>query len=182
MPPSISFTSKHAFSQLETQEQTEAKDFIHLSKHPFFTMDFGKQRFEKYIRPEYQEVRNSLDIDGTSKLSPYLRFGIFSVRELYLKAKDVSPIFVSELAWREFWWHIFYYFPNTKHQEFQEKRRHIVWSKDTVLFQKWCDGETGYPIIDAAMKQLNTTNWMHGRARMIVASFLTKDMHIDWRL
>ena len=145
-------------------------------------MDFGKQRFEKCIFPEYQEVRNSLDIDGTSKLSPYLRFGIFSVRELYLKAKNVSPTFVSELAWREFWWHIFYYFPNTKHQEFQEKRRHIVWSQDTALFQKWCDGETGYPIIDAAMKQLNTTNWMHGRARMIVASFLTKDMHIDWRL
>jgi len=94
----------------------------------------------------------------------------------------VSESFVSELAWREFWMHIFYNFPNTKDEEFLEKYRDIEWSQDDFLFQKWCDGETGYPIVDAALKQLNTTNWMHGRARMVVASFLTKDLHIDWRL
>lgn len=96
-------------------------------------------------------------------------------------AKGKNP-FISELAWREFWWHILNYFPETKDIEFQEKRRHIGWSTDQEMFQKWCNGETGYPVVDAAMKQLNETNWMHGRARMIVASFLTKDMHIDWRL
>ena len=127
-------------------------------------------------------MRNNLDIDGTSRLSPYLRFGVFSVRQIYNTAKNVSETFLSEMAWREFWWHILYYFPNTKNEEFQEKRRHIQWSQDQGMFGKWCRGETGYPIVDAAMRQLNETNWMHGRARMVVASFLTKDMHIDWRL
>ena len=170
------------FSQLKTQEQTQAKDFISLEKHPYFTMDFGRERLKNHIFPHYDEVRNNLDIDGTSRLSPYLRFGIFSVRQIYKHAKNISPTFISELAWREFWWHILHYFPQTKTQEFQEKRRHIEWSQDAELFKKWRQGKTGYPIVDAAMRQLNETNWMHGRARMIVASFLTKDMHIDWRL
>ena len=104
------------------------------------------------------------------------------MREIYKQAKNISETYISEMAWREFWWHILYYFPDTKNTEFQEKRRHIQWSQDAEMFQKWCLGKTGYPIVDAAMKQLNETNWMHGRARMVVASFLTKDMHIDWRL
>lgn len=171
------------FSQLKTPEKLDAVwDYIPLAKHPFFTLQFGRERLEHSIRPDYEATRNTLDIDGTSKLSVYLRFGVFSVREIYQRAKQVSSVYVSELAWREFWWHIFHYFPETKKQEFQEKRRHIVWSQDTKMFEKWCLWETGYPLVDAAMKQLNTTNWMHGRARMVVASFLTKDMHIDWRL
>jgi deoxyribodipyrimidine photo-lyase len=89
---------------------------------------------------------------------------------------------VSELAWREFWWQILYNFPNTKKEEFLEKYRFIEWDDNRDAFQAWCEGRTGYPVVDAAMHQLNETNWMHGRARMIVASFLTKDMHIDWRL
>jgi deoxyribodipyrimidine photo-lyase len=170
------------FSQLETQEQSQAWDFIQHKKHPYFTMQFGQERFEKHILQNYDTLRNDLDKDGTSRLSPYLRFGIFSVRQIYAKAQTRSETYLSEMAWREFWWHILYYFPATKNQEFQEKRRHIQWSQDQKLFQKWCQWETGYPIVDAAMKQLNETNWMHGRARMVVASFLTKDMHIDWRL
>lgn len=180
------------FSQLQTEEQTEAKDFIEIEKHPYFTMEFGRERFKKLPFLHYNDVRNDLDKDGTSRLSPYLRFGVFSIRQLYNKAiasYDSFPekwtheeSYVSELAWREFWWQIYYNFPNTKTEEFQEKRRHIQWSQDQELFQKWCRWETGYPVVDAAMKQLNETNWMHGRARMIVASFLTKDMHIDWRL
>ncbi|MCH8518934.1 DNA photolyase family protein [Candidatus Gracilibacteria bacterium] len=170
------------FSQLETSEQTEAKDFINLEKHPYFTMQFGLKRLEKHINANYDNTRNSLDKDGTSRLSPYLRHGVFSVRQIYNRAQGVSQSYVSELAWREFWWHILYNFPNTREQEFLEKYRDIEWSRDEVLFEKWCKGETGYPIVDAAMRQLNETNWMHGRARMVVASFLTKDMHIDWRL
>ncbi len=183
------------FHQLHTQQQTQAKDFIKLEQHPFFTMEFWESRFNNHIRSNYDAIRNDLDKDGTSKLAPYLRFWVFSTRQLYNKAdmpdmyisepgkaaKWKNP-FISELAWREFWWHIKHYFPETKHQEFQEKRRHIKWSTDQEMFGKWCRWETGYPVVDAAMKQLNTTNWMHGRARMIVASFLTKDMHIDWRL
>jgi len=170
------------FTQLETEEQSEASDFIEIKKHPYFTMEFGRERFEKYIQSNYQDIRNDLDIDGTSRLSPYLRFWVFSVRQIYNKAKNISETYISEIAWREFWNQIMYNFPNTKTEEFQEKRRHIEWSQDDEIFQKWCKWETGYPIVDAAMKQLSETNWMHGRARMIVASFLTKDLHIDWRL
>jgi deoxyribodipyrimidine photo-lyase len=180
------------FKQFKTDEQTEANDFIEIEKHPYFTMDFGQKRFEKLPFPYYNDVRNDLDKDGTSRLSPYLRFGVFSIRQLYNKVHTNYESFpekgtheesyISELAWREFWWQILYNFPNTKEEEFQEKRRNIEWSRDQELFEKWCEWKTGYPVVDAAMMQLNETNWMHGRARMIVASFLTKDMHIDWRL
>ncbi len=171
-----------SFSQLTSEEQSEAADFIEIEKHPYFTMEFWKKRLEQYIQSNYVDVRNDLDKDGTSRLSPYLRHWVFSVRQIYNKANGVSDHYVSEMAWREFWWQIFYNFPNTKREEFLEKYRYIEWDQDQEKFQKWCNWETGYPIVDAAMKQLNKTNWMHGRARMIVASFLTKDMHIDWRL
>lgn len=169
-------------SQLKTQEQSEAKDFIEHKKHPYFTMEFGKKRFQKLPVSWYESYRNSLDVDGTSRLSPYLRFGIYSPRQLYNKVKDKDECYISELAWREFWWHILHHFPETREIEFQEKRRRIDWSQDAKLLEKWQKWETGYPIVDAAMKQLGETNWMHGRTRMIVASFLTKDLHIDWRL
>ncbi len=203
------------FRQLKTEEQTESSDFIELEKHPYFTMEFGQERFQRLPFPHYNDIRNNLDKDGTSRLSPYLRFGVFSIKQIYNKIlpppnlllsgeeqKNAPPTqgelpeglrgfpekgtheesYISELAWREFWWQIYYNFPETKEIEFQEKRRHIQWSQDNEMFEKWCRWETGYPVVDAAMKQLNKTNWMHGRARMIVASFLTKDMHIDWRL
>ena len=157
-------------------------EIIVWEEHPYFNIDFWSTRLKSFDFVHYEDYRNDLDKDGTSRLSVYLRFWIFSVREVYLKVRDVSNTYVSELAWREFWQHINYYFPYTKKYEFQEKRRNIAWRNDKILFEKWCNGETGYPIVDAAMKQLKETNWMHWRARMIVASFLTKDLLIDWRL
>lgn len=157
-------------------------DLIIWEKHPYFSLDFWKNRLENFNFWNYEEFRNDLDKDWTSRLSVYLRFWIFSVREIYLHVKDISHTYVSELAWREFWQHINYYFPFTKEYEFQLKRRNIAWKNDEILFKKWCDWETGYPVVDASMKQLKETNWMHWRARMIVASFLTKDLLIDWRL
>ena len=144
-------------------------------------MDFWVKRLKKYITNDYDLYRNDLDKDWTSKLSPYLRFWIFSVRQIYNLAKNINQHFVSEMAWREFWQHIDYYFPETKKIEFQENKRHIKWRHDEYLFEKWCNWETWYPVVDAAMKQLVETNWMHWRARMIVSSFLTKDLLIDWR-
>jgi deoxyribodipyrimidine photo-lyase len=112
-------------------------------------MDFGQKRFEKLPFPYYNDVRNDLDKDGTSRLSPYLRFGVFSIRQLYNKVHTNYESFpekgtheesyISELAWREFWWQILYNFPNTKEEEFQEKRRNIEWSRDQELFEKWCE-------------------------------------------
>jgi len=98
------------------------------------------------------------------------------------RAHEEKNHYISELAWREFWYHIMYRFPETATIEFQEKRRHIHRSHDEELLHKREMGQTGYPIVDAAMTQLREENWMHGRARMIVASFLTKDMLVDRRL
>lgn len=175
--------SLSSFSALKITDIKEAQDFIPTKKHPFFTMDFWKKRFENLPLTSYEETRNNLDIDGTSLLSPYIRFWVFSIRQIYNKIKlSSNESFLSEIAWREFWWHIFHFFPETKNIEFQDKRRWISWKNDMELFEKWKNGETWYPVVDAAMKELKEKNWMHGRARMIVASFLTKDLHIDWRL
>lgn len=131
----------------------------------------------------YQKQRDFLAELGTSQISPFLRFGLISIRELYSEANncDNSQTWLDELVWREFYAYILHNYPETVDTEFQEKYRKLAWHKSDDLFKKWCDGQTGYPIIDAAMRQLKTENWMHNRARMIVASFLTKDLLIDWR-
>lgn len=169
------------FASFDIEETFQASDFISLEKHPYFTLDFWKKRLTNNINSNYDDTRNDVDIDGTSKLAPYLRFWVFSVRQIY-NAGLVNQSYISELAWREFWHHINHYFPETKLQAFQENKRHIQWENDSFLFERFCEGKTGYPIVDASIKQLLETNWMHGRSRMIVASFLTKDLHIDWKL
>jgi deoxyribodipyrimidine photo-lyase len=131
----------------------------------------------------YDDLRNIPWIDGSTRLSPYIRFGIFSIREIYQKVKD-NPTLLSEIIWREFWYHIAYYFPFTYEYEFQERKRSIVWLQDTDSYEwkMFEAGKTGYPLVDAAIKQLYETNWMHNRLRMVVASFLTKNLGIDWRI
>ncbi|GAB60199.1 deoxyribodipyrimidine photo-lyase [Rheinheimera nanhaiensis] len=142
---------------------------------------------------DYQQQRDFPAVDGTSKLSPYLAIGAISamqcVARLQLEAKESwareksgAEVWLSELIWREFYKHILVAYPQLiKHQPFQADTAAIRWTNDKTLFQAWCDGQTGYPIVDAAMRQLNQTGWMHNRLRMIVASFLVKDLHIDWR-
>jgi len=93
-----------------------------------------------------------------------------------------SDTFISELAWREFWYHIMHYFPQTRELEFQEKRRNLKWINNEEWYEAWKEGKTGYPIVDAGMRQLKEEGWIHNRVRMIVASFLTKDLLVDWRL
>lgn len=144
------------------------------------SIDWYKKAWSDYEFGQYEQTRNIPGIDGTSKLSPYIRFGLISIRELYRKVQN-NLSYCNELARREFWQHITYYNPQVWFQEFQEQRRGIKWQNNELLFQKRCDGATGYPIVDAAMRQLKQENRMHGRARMIVASFLTKDLLIDWR-
>ena len=131
----------------------------------------------------YDEERNLPGIDGSTRLSPYIRFGIFSVREIYQKVSE-NPTLFSEIIWREFWYHIAHYFPETYQLEFQEKRRSIIWKTDTEsnLWKRFENAETGYPLVDAAIRQLYETNWMHNRLRMVVASFLTKNLGYDWRI
>lgn len=142
-------------------------------------------RINSFDFSNYENTRNRLDIDGTSKLSPYIRFGIISLRKLFLKVKEISGDncqFIKELAWREFWYHIKLNFPEFNNLEFQEKRRNIKWQNREDLIDAFINARTGYPIVDAGIVQLKTEGWMHNRARMIVANFLTKDLLVDWRI
>jgi deoxyribodipyrimidine photo-lyase len=142
----------------------------------------------------YGDERDRLDTDGTSALSPYLRFGMLSARAVVAAARQAiagapSPAarasaeaWQNELIWREFYNTILYHFPEVLNRAFRANLRHVRWVNDAAAFQAWCDGRTGYPAVDAAMRQLAATGWMHNRARMITASFLVKDLLIDWRL
>lgn len=141
----------------------------------------------------YHTQRDFPAIDGTSRLSAHLAIGVISAQQclarLQLEAGDSlwqedsgAAIWLSELIWREFYKHLLVVYPNLiKHQPFQADTAQLAWSDNQAWFAAWCEGRTGYPIVDAAMRQLNQTGWMHNRLRMIVASFLVKDLQIDWR-
>ena len=130
----------------------------------------------------YEFTRNFPSLSKTSYLGIYLRFGAVSIREMVAKAlKSNNTTFLNELIWREFFMQILWHYPHTIHKSFKSKYDAIVWENNEDLFKKWCDGKTGYPIVDAGMRELNTTGYMHNRVRMIVASFLCKHLLIDWR-
>lgn len=118
---------------------------------------------------------------GTSKISVHLRFGTVSIRKIYQKAVNISEKFVNELIWREFYMMILYHFPYVVNCCFKPEYDTIAWNQDERLFKLWCEGKTGVPIVDAGMRELNATGYMHNRVRMIAASFLTKNLWIDWR-
>ena len=130
----------------------------------------------------YEETRNFPDKEGTSKLGPHLRFGTVSARQMISKASESNNItFLKELIWREFFMQILHHFPHTIKDSFKSKYDRIEWRNDEAEFEKWCKGETGYPLVDAGMRELNTTGFMHNRIRMLVGSFLCKHLLIDWR-
>lgn len=129
----------------------------------------------------YKETRDIPSIQGTSRLSIHLRFGTISIRELARIAVKQNESYLNELIWRDFYQMIIYHFPNSVTQSFKPQYDKILWDNDQKLFKAWCEGKTGYPIVDAGMRELNTTGFMHNRVRMITASFLTKHLLIDWR-
>ena len=134
---------------------------------------------------DYEKNRNFLVKDGTSKLSPYIRFGLVSIRDCYRRAIKAqhSAAWINELIWRDFYAMILYYFPKTQHENFLDKYNgKLKWPNNQKLLRCFMEAKTGYPVIDAAVRQLITTGWMHNRARMIVASFLTKHLLIDWKI
>ncbi len=131
---------------------------------------------------EYEETRNFPALDQTSRLGPHLRFGTVSVRQMVIQAaKEENPTFLKELIWREFFMQILWHFPHTKDRSFKSKYDRIEWRNNEEEFKKWCEGNTGYPLVDAGMRQLNQTGFMHNRVRMLVGSFLCKHLLIDWR-
>lgn len=156
---------------------------------------FAESRIERYAKR-----RDTLDVNpftddsaGTSGLSPYLRFGMVSPRQVvaaaYEARKEVADtssrqsidVWISEIAWRDFYMHTLYHFPHIYNISFREEFERIKWRHAPNELQAWQEGRTGYPVVDAAMRQLNTIGWMHNRARMIVAAFLTKDLLVYWR-
>ncbi len=135
-----------------------------------------------HLIQEYESTRNFPALDATSKLGPHLRFGTVSIREMIKKAtQEENEIFWQELIWREFFMQILWHFPHTKDQAFKAKYDRIEWRNNEAEFKRWCDGTTGYPLVDAGMRQLNKTGFMHNRVRMLVGSFLCKHLLIDWR-
>jgi len=130
---------------------------------------------------DYQKTRNFPAVPGTSKLGPHLRFGTISVRQAFKETMTVSHTFAKELVWREFFMQILYHFPHVVKGSFRPKYDRVPWRNDEEDFKAWCEGRTGYPLVDAGMRELNQTGFMHNRVRMLVASFLTKHLLIDWR-
>lgn len=136
---------------------------------------------EKLIQ-NYEDTRNFPALAGTSMIGTHLRFGSVSIRKIVEKAASYKQeTFLNELIWREFFMQILWHFPNTNTQSFRPKYDAIKWNNNESEFKKWCDGKTGYPFVDAGMRELNATGHMHNRVRMVVASFLCKHLLIDWR-
>jgi deoxyribodipyrimidine photo-lyase len=131
----------------------------------------------------YHQKHNDMADDATSRLSPYLHFGCIAAREIetMVPNSEGAQAWHRQLAWREFYFYIMFHFPETKRQEFQERYRSLNWQSNAHYLTAWQEGKTGYPVVDAAMRQLNQEGWMHNRARLIVGSFLTKDLWLDWR-
>ncbi|WP_341227187.1 deoxyribodipyrimidine photo-lyase [uncultured Arcticibacterium sp.] len=129
----------------------------------------------------YEDVRNIPALGQTSYLSTHLRFGTISVRKAVKLAKETNQTLLSELIWREFFMQILFHFPHVVTHSFKPKYDKITWRNAEDDFKKWCNGETGYPIVDAGMRELNETGLMHNRVRMVTASFLVKHLLIDWR-
>lgn len=130
---------------------------------------------------EYKSKRDFPSVKGTSRLSMHLRFGTISIRTLAAFALKHSETWLNELIWREFYMMILWHFPHVVNGSFKKEYDLIPWENNETLFRKWCEGKTGFPIVDAGMRELNTTGYMHNRVRMIVSSFLIKDLLIDWR-
>ena len=130
----------------------------------------------------YEKTRNFPSVNGTSKIGIHLRFGTISTREMITKAEaSKNKTFLKELVWREFFQQILFHYPHTLNKSFKPKYDRIEWLNNENQFKKWCSGQTGYPLVDAGMRELNQTGFMHNRVRMLVGSFLCKHLLIDWR-
>ena len=175
------YTSEDLLSQLYTQSKAKELTLEELGFEETNT-PIKNYIFNSRIINEYEETRNFPALDNTSKLGPHLRFGTVSVRQMVSRAEEQeNKTFLKELIWREFFMQILWHFPHTHKDSFKPKYDRIIWRNNEDDFKKWCNGTTGYPMVDAGMRQLNNTGFMHNRVRMLVGSFLCKHLLIDWR-
>ncbi|HBZ22122.1 MAG TPA: deoxyribodipyrimidine photolyase [Bacteroidales bacterium] len=155
--------------------------FPSLQKTGFRESSIKVKPYDLSVIPGYHNYRNLPAIDRTSYLSPHLRFGTVSIRYIASLALKQNMSFLNELIWREFFMQILFHFPAVVTDNFRPLYDNIEWRNDESEFLRWCNGETGYPMVDAGMRQLNETGYMHNRVRMITAGFLCKHLLIDWR-
>jgi len=185
---------KSKLAEFYTKSYPTEKYFDHFTKIkplPFPSLEkigfqptgslFAERVIRKSIIAQYDKQRNFPSIDGTTRLSIHLRFGTISIRKLVQLAVKTNESWLNELIWREFYQMILWHFPHVETRAFKPAYDKIEWRNDEGEFEAWCQGRTGYPIVDAGMRELNTTGFMHNRVRMITASFLTKHLLIDWR-
>ena len=191
-PYSIKWKKK--LNSYYTQSYPTEKYFTHFYKsHPLPIPSLKEIGFEKtnllfapaQLNPDgirsYSQLRDFPAIQGTSRLSVHLRFGTISIRKLVREALQQNEIFLNELIWRDFYMMILFHFPQVVHHAFKPSYDRIQWRNNELDFEAWCNGKTGYPLVDAGMRELNQTGFMHNRVRMLTASFLTKHLLIDWR-
>jgi len=185
---------KERFKSISLKHYESEKKVDQLANHnyPFLALsDFGFEVSSIKVAPfdvsdklisNYEATRNFPANEGTSMLGAYLRFGAVSIRKMVAKAiESKNETFWNELIWREFFMQILWHFPHTVNSSFRAKYDAIQWNNNEDEFKKWCEGKTGYPMVDAGMRELNATGHMHNRVRMVVASFLCKHLLIDWR-
>ncbi|MBI1782039.1 MAG: deoxyribodipyrimidine photo-lyase [Sphingobacteriales bacterium] len=176
-----SYPTEKYFSNFHKQPSVEIPSlsemgFIETDKH------FPAKSLNEEIVKKYSQQRDYPSVNGTSKMGVHLRFGTVSIRKLAQKAMQLNETYLNELIWRDFYHMILWNFPPiAKDKAFKPEYDFIQWRNNEKEFDAWCNGQTGYPIVDAGMRELNTTGYMHNRVRMIVASFLTKHLLIDWR-
>lgn len=144
-------------------------------------IDFPSATWSDALIQQYDTTRDTPSITGTTHLGIHLRFGTVSIRKLARTTLELNETFLNELIWRDFFQAILWHFPNVVNQSFKPEYDKIQWRNNEAEFTRWCEGQTGYPIVDAGMRELNTTGFMHNRVRMITASFLCKHLLIDWR-
>lgn len=144
-------------------------------------LDFPAEHVEMNRLKKYSEQRDFPSLDATSRLSIHLRFGTISIRKLVKQALPLSDHWVNELIWREFYQQILWHFPHVTQKAFRKEYDRVDWRTDEADFKAWCEGKTGYPLVDAGMRELNATGFMHNRVRMVTASFLTRHLFLDWR-
>jgi deoxyribodipyrimidine photo-lyase len=145
------------------------------------SIQFPPKEVKQGIIKNYDSTRNFPAIEGTSRLGIHFRFGSISIREKARKALPLNDTFLNELIWRDFYAQILAHFPKVEKSSFRSEYDRIEWRNDEKDFEAWCQGKTGYPMVDAGMRELNETGFMHNRVRMVVASFLVKHLLIDWR-
>ncbi|MFT7421097.1 MAG: deoxyribodipyrimidine photo-lyase, partial [Arcticibacterium sp.] len=168
------------FSENENNYFIQKSALPSLEEFGFKSSDIQVNKFILEDLDNYQEERNIPYKDATSYLGPHLRFGTVSIRSIALKLHN-NETFLNELVWREFFMQILYNFPKVVTANFKAKYDNIAWRNNMEDFERWCEGNTGYPMVDAGMRQLNATGYMHNRVRMITAGFLCKHLLIDWK-